>query len=106
MEEKIKIEFKELLRGHDLIEKKPEALFTVTTPSTVLFCTFQDLKCLYVQDIGILVGAITAIGVYFAIKSAIEKHHIKKIEAEKAENISHLHEGIREVYLNKKCKNK
>jgi len=31
MEEKIKIEFKELLRGHDLIEKKPEALFTVTT---------------------------------------------------------------------------
>jgi len=95
MEEKIKTEFKGLLRGPDL-----------ATPSTVLFCNFQDLKCLYVQDVVILVGAITAVGLYFAIKSTIEKHHAKKVANERDENILSLHEGIREVYLNKKYRNK
>jgi len=99
MEEQIKTELKGLLRGHDFIEKQPEVIFSVTTPSTILFCNFQDLKCLYIQDVVMIVGAITAVGVYFAVKSAIEKHYAKKVAAERAENVLSLHEGIREVYL-------
>jgi len=94
-------QIKELLRTHDFVEKKPEVIFSVTTPSTILFCSLQDIKCLYIQDVIMIVGAITAVGVYFAVKSAI-----KKVDAERSENVLNLHEGIREAHLNKKSKYK
>jgi len=85
-------EFKGLLRNSNT---NPDTMLKVITPSTVLFCKLQDLQCQYTQDMVIIVGAITAIGLYFAIKSVIEKHHAK-IAIEREENILNLHEGIRD----------
>jgi len=85
-------EFKELLRNSNT---NPNTMLKVITPSTVLFCKLQDLQCQYTQDVIMIVGAITAVGLYFAIKSVIEKHHAKKIAIEREENILSLHEGIR-----------
>jgi len=85
-------EFKELLRNSNI---NPNTMLKVITPSTMLFCKLQDLRCQYTQDVVMIVGAITAVGLYFAIKSIIEKHYAKKIAIEREENILSLHEGIR-----------
>jgi len=53
------------------------------------------------QNIVLIVGIFIAIGIYFAVESALDEHHTK-IAAERAETILRLHESIREVYLNKK----
>ena len=85
-------EFKELLRNSNI---NPNTILKVITPSTVLFYELQDLQYQFTQDICIIVGAITAVGLYFAIKSIIEKHYAKKISIEREENVLSLHEGIR-----------
>jgi len=85
-------EFKELLRNSNT---NSNTILKVITPSTVLFYELQNLQCQYTQDVVMIVGAITAVGLYFAIKSVIEKHHTKKIVIEREENILSLHEGIR-----------
>lgn len=90
----------------EVVEKKPEMIFSITTPSTILFCSLQELNCLYTQNVVMILGAITVVGAYFAIKSAIEKHHAKKLDLERSENTLSLHESIRELYLNKKSRNK
>ena len=85
-------EFKELLRN---LDTEQNVVLKIITPSSVMFCKLQDLQCQYAQDVVMIVGAITAVGLYFAIKSIIEKHYAKKIAIEREENISSLHEGIR-----------
>jgi len=103
MKESMKTEqIKELLRASE----EPKIMLSVTTPSATYLYTYQNLNCQFVQDTCIIVGVLTAIGLYFAIKSAIEKHQAKKVDTERTENISKLNEGIRERYLNKRCKNK
>jgi len=101
MTEKIKTEFKGLLRA-TYAAQEPEVMLSVVTPSATSFYTFQNVQCQFIQNVVLLVGVFTAVGVYFAVKSVLDKHYIKKVNAERFENISYLHEGIREVYLNRK----
>gem|GEM_PF-2611984 len=92
MKESIKTEqIKELLRASE----EPKVMLSVATPSATYLYIFQNLNCQFVQDTCIIVGVLTAIGLYFAIKSAIEKHQAKKVAIERDENILNLHEGIR-----------
>ena len=95
-------QIKELLRAPDFGEREPKVLLSVTTPSATLLCTFQNLRCQFSQDIALIVGVFVVVGIYFAVKSALDKHYTKKVAAERAETILRLHDGIREVYLNRK----
>jgi len=88
----IQEEFKELLRN---LDTEQNVVLKIITPSSVMFCKLQDLQYQYAQDVVMIVGAITAVGLYFAIKSIIEKHYAKKITIEREENVLSLHEGIR-----------
>jgi hypothetical protein len=95
-------QIKELLRAPDFVERESKVLLSVTTPSAISFYTFQNLQYQLLQNTVLLVGIFVAIGIYFAVESALDEHHTKKIAAERAETILRLHESIREVYLNKK----
>jgi len=97
-------QIKELLRAPDFVKRESKVLLSVATPSATSFYAFQNLQCQYIQDTVMLVGVISAVGMYFAVKSAIDKHYAKKVDAERSENVLRLHEGIREAYLNKKSK--
>jgi len=93
-------ELKELLRN---LDTEQNVVLKIITPSSVMFCKLQDLQCQFTQDICMIVGAITAVGLYFAIKSSIEKHHAKKIAIERGENVLSLYEGIRNRKMVIKC---
>jgi len=99
-------QIKKLLRTPDFVERESKVMLRVTTSSATSFYAFQNLQCQFLQDTTLLVGVLVAVGVYFAVKSAIEKHYAKKVDAERAENIPHLHKGIREMYLNKRGRTK
>jgi len=95
-------QIKELLRAPDFVEREPKVLLSVTTPSAISFYAFQNLQYQFLQNTVLLVGVFVAVGIYFAVKSALDKHYTKKVAAERAETILRLHENIREVYLNRK----
>jgi len=95
-------QIKELLRAPDFGGRESKVLLSVATPSAISFYAFQNLQYQFLQDTVLLVGVFVAVGIYFAVKSALDKHYTKKVDAERAETILHLHESIREVYLNRK----
>ena len=96
------VQIKELLRAPDFVGRESKVLLSVATPSAISFYTFQNLQYQFSQNTVLLVGVFAAIGIYFAVKSALDKHYAKKVAVERAETILRLHESIREVYLNKK----
>ena len=66
---------------------------TVTASATV---TFQEvLRGQFIEFVVLFVGVFTAVGAYYAVSSALERRHIKKLERDRFESIMNLYDNIR-----------